>query len=98
MSQNIDITHSNIFLKIRLRHLYRNGSVTINNSSQHLCNFNVLYTLLDTIGHAMTWLSKTIHQEVLKTKKSPPNTKNKTLILSQISPILSLNSYCSGVI
>lgn len=72
MSQNINITHSNIFLKIRLRHLYRNRSVTINNSSQHLCNFKVLYTLLDTISHATTWQSK---PGSVENKKNP--TKHK---------------------
>lgn len=79
MSQNINITHSNIFLKIRLRHLYRNRSVTINNSSQHLCNFKVLYTLLDTISHATTWQSK---PGSVENKKKPHQTQKTRHSLS----------------
>lgn len=71
MSQNINITYSKFFLKSRLKHLFRNRSVIINNSCQHISNLNILYLLLDTISHAMPWQSKTIHQKVFKTKINP---------------------------
>lgn len=98
MSQNINTTYGNFFLKSRLRHLYRSRSVIINNSCQPISNFNILYLLLDMSSHAMTWQSKTIHQKMFKTKNPTHSFSLKFHPFFLWTPAAQVNCHFSRVI